>query len=55
MVYKDMDTKKTVENAVFYYEFSECGNYVFEVDSLTIDIDYSDKIVLYTSDHNKAD
>lgn len=48
-----MDTKRTQENAVFYYDFTSCGNYVFNKNLLTVDIDYSDKINLLTSDHNQ--
>ncbi|CDW76030.1 UNKNOWN [Stylonychia lemnae] len=53
LVYKDMDSRRSIDNAVFQYEFSQCGSYVFDKNSLTIDIDFSDKITLLNSDHDK--
>lgn len=48
----NMNTKRNEQNAVFSYGFTSCGNYVFKKDLLTVDIDFSDKINLLTSDHN---
>lgn len=30
MVYKDMDSKRAVEDAVFYYDFTDCEDYIFD-------------------------
>eukprot|EP00347_Sterkiella_histriomuscorum_P005949 403354642 len=54
VVLMDMDTKRLSEDAVFFYDYTQCGAYVFEQSSITFDIDYSDKIVLLNTDHNKA-
>jgi len=52
LVYKDMDSRRSIDNAIFYYEFSSCGSYIFDKSLLTISIDYSDKITLLNTDHN---
>eukprot|EP00347_Sterkiella_histriomuscorum_P001938 403370091 len=47
----DLKSTKTVENAVFTYDFSECFDYVFDASSLTFSLDIPG-VAMSSSDHN---
>lgn len=38
-----MDSQRAVDDAVFYYDFTECDDYRFDQDSMSFTIDVNDK------------
>ncbi|CDW84325.1 rej domain containing protein [Stylonychia lemnae] len=52
LVFMDMQSTKTVENAVFQYEYSDCSDYQLDQSAMSFSIDISG-VTLLSSDHNR--
>jgi len=49
----DMESTQTVQDIVFYYQFTDCTDYVFDQNSMTFDVDIPG-VLLSSSNHNSA-